>query len=168
MKAAQEVRAQWEEKRARQEANYKSFNSLESEESSVASSDAPSEKETRYGKQYSLYYLNTSVMVHGPSMVMTPAHLKKIKKAQNTFQENQENIFDFLESLDFLDFWISLNFLIFLNIFLIFFISLKPRVVMTIDRPWTHFLHFIFINHGSECIPCLLEQGATIIFSFFF
>ncbi len=47
VKAAQEVRAQWEEKRARQEANYKSFNSLESEESSVASSDAPSEKETR-------------------------------------------------------------------------------------------------------------------------
>ena len=52
MKSAQEVRAQWEEKRARQEANYKSFNSLESEESSVASSDAPSEKETRYEKEW--------------------------------------------------------------------------------------------------------------------
>ncbi len=90
MKAAQEVRAQWEENRARQEANYKSFNSLESEESSVASSDAPSEKETRYGNEYSLYYFNTSVMAHGLLL-----HL---------------------------------------------------------------------INHGSECIPCPLEQGATIVF----
>ena len=47
LKAAQEVKAQWEEKKMR-ESNYKSFNSLESEDSSVTSSDAPSEKETRY------------------------------------------------------------------------------------------------------------------------
>ncbi len=46
LKASQEVKAQWEERKQR-ESNYKSFNSLESEESSVTSSDAPSEKETR-------------------------------------------------------------------------------------------------------------------------
>ena len=47
LKAAQEVKAQWEEKKQRESNNYKSFNSLESEDSSVTSSDAPSEKETR-------------------------------------------------------------------------------------------------------------------------
>ena len=48
LKAAQEVKAQWEEKKQRESNNYKSFNSLESEDSSVTSSDAPSEKETRW------------------------------------------------------------------------------------------------------------------------
>lgn len=46
-RAADEGRAQWEERKLR-EANCKSFNSLESEDSSVASScETPSEKETR-------------------------------------------------------------------------------------------------------------------------
>lgn len=47
-RAADEVRAQWEERKMR-EANCKSFNSLESEESSIDSSceTTPSEKETR-------------------------------------------------------------------------------------------------------------------------
>ncbi|KAL8618498.1 hypothetical protein ACOMHN_000643 [Nucella lapillus] len=46
-RAADEGRALWEERRLR-EANCKSFNSLESEDSSIASScDTPSEKETR-------------------------------------------------------------------------------------------------------------------------
>ena len=46
-RAAQEVRAQWEEKKL-QENNSKSYNSLESEDSSVGSSgETPSEKETR-------------------------------------------------------------------------------------------------------------------------
>lgn len=45
-RAADEGRAQWEERKLR-EANCKSFNSLESEDSSVASScETPSEKET--------------------------------------------------------------------------------------------------------------------------
>ncbi len=54
------------------------------------------------------------------SMVITPAHfkkIKKIKKTHNTFQENQENQENssFLISLILWIFWISL---IFLNIFL--------------------------------------------------
>ena len=52
LKAAQEVKAQWEEKKQRESNNYKSFNSLESEDSSVTSSDAPSEKETRWVKKF--------------------------------------------------------------------------------------------------------------------
>ena len=52
LKAAQEVKAQWEEKKQRESNNYKSFNSLESEDSSVTSSDAPSEKETRCVKKF--------------------------------------------------------------------------------------------------------------------
>ena len=46
LRAANEVRAQWEERKVR-EMNCKSFNSLESEDSSIASSETPSEKETR-------------------------------------------------------------------------------------------------------------------------
>ena len=46
-RAAQEVRAQWEAQKVR-EVNCKSFNSLESEESSIGSSETPSEKETRW------------------------------------------------------------------------------------------------------------------------
>jgi len=46
-RAADEGRAQWEEKKLR-EANCKSFNSLESEDSSIASScETPSEREIR-------------------------------------------------------------------------------------------------------------------------
>ncbi len=45
-RAAQEVKAQWDAQRGR-EINCKSFNSLESEESSIESSETPSEKETR-------------------------------------------------------------------------------------------------------------------------
>ena len=46
-RAADEGRAQWEERKLR-EANCKSFNSLESEDSSIASScETQSEKETR-------------------------------------------------------------------------------------------------------------------------
>ena len=47
-RAADEGRAQWEERKLR-EANCKSFNSLESEDSSISSScETQSEKETRY------------------------------------------------------------------------------------------------------------------------
>ena len=53
-RAADEGRALWEERRLR-EANCKSFNSLESEDSSIASScDTPSEKETRSVKSEEL------------------------------------------------------------------------------------------------------------------
>lgn len=55
-RAADEGKAMWEERRLR-EANCKSFNSLESEDSSIASScDTPSEKDTR-SVRFSLCFL---------------------------------------------------------------------------------------------------------------
>ncbi len=46
-KATQDAKTQWEEERRSREVNCKSFNSLESEESSLTSSEAASEKEMR-------------------------------------------------------------------------------------------------------------------------
>ena len=54
-RAADEGRAQWEERKLR-EANCKSFNSLESEDSSISSScETQSEKETRYFNVHTIY-----------------------------------------------------------------------------------------------------------------